>query len=433
MGCATFPFSRRSLMRLSPLCLLPLVLASLSACGGDRSAAGPPILAFEGGTVIVGDGSTPIEDGVVLVQGDRILGVGPRGSVQVPSNAERIDATGRTLLPALVNTHMHLPGESEALVEALEHLAYYGVGVAASLGMDVEGPLFDIRQTPLEGAARIRSAGRGITRPEPGRTEVPYWVTNEGAARIAVQEQAMIPVDLIKIWVDDRGGQYEKLGSDLYTPIIQEAHSVGLRVTAHIFALEDAKGLLRAGIDGFAHGIRDQDVDEELLSLWRERPQVVLVPNLPDPGVAQDLSWLAGTVPAARLAELQEGSVDRPQAQAGFDLQARNLMRIHAEGLPIAFGTDGGIPWSAHQELEDMVRAGMSPMDVLVAATRNSARFLGLSDTGTLEAGQVADLLVLNGNPLEDITHTRSISEVYLRGVRIDREALSARLLAREP
>jgi imidazolonepropionase-like amidohydrolase len=410
--------------------LFLLLLTGLTGCGEGPGAGAPPVLAFEGGRVIVGDGSAPIEDGVLLVQGDRILEIGARGSIQVPANAERIDASGRTLLPALVNTHMHLPGAYDALVDALEHLAYYGVGVAASLGMDAEGAIFDVRQTPIDGAARIRSAGRGITRPEPGRTEVPYWVTSEGAARIAVQEQAMIPVDLIKIWVDDRGGQYEKLGPDLYTPIIQEAHSVGLRVTAHIYALEDAKGLLRAGIDGFAHGIRDQDIDEELLALWQERPQVVLVPNLPDPGVAQDLSWLAGTVPAARLAELQAGSVDRPQARAGFDVQARNLMRINEAGLPIAFGTDGGIPWSAHQELEDMVRAGMAPMDVLVAATRNSARFLGITDTGTLEAGQIADLLILDGNPLADITQTRRISEVYLRGVRVDRDALSARFTA---
>jgi len=231
----------------------------------------------------------------------------------------------------------------------------------------------------------------------------------------------------VKIWVDDRNGAYEKLGPELYGAVIDEAHQHGLRVTAHIFELEDAKGLLRAGVDAFAHGVRDQDIDEEGVALFRERPNVFVVPNLPNRGVAAEWSWLAGTVPADELRALQETSIEQPAAQATFGIQARNLVRLNQEGVRIAFGTDGGVPWAAHLELEDMVAAGMTPAEVIVAATQTSAELLNLTDVGTIEPGKRADFIVLEADPLEDITNTRRIAAVYLRGMEVDRPALSAR------
>ena len=255
---------------------------------------------------------------------------------------------------------------------------------------------------------------------------MPHWVTTEEEARAAVRELAEQQVDIVKIWVDDRGGQYERLSPELYAAVIDEAHANGLRVTAHVFRLEDAKGLLRAGVDAFAHGIRDMDVDDELVALWRERPQVVLVPNLPGPGVAESFDWLSGTVPAERIAEMNAGSADRPAAQEFFGIQARNMVRLSQEGVTVAFGTDGRSPWAVHQELADMVRAGMAAGDVIVAATGTSAAFVGADDLGTIEAGKSADFVVLDANPLDDIANTRAISAVYLRGVAVDREGMGA-------
>ena len=285
---------------------------------------------------------------------------------------------------------------------------------------------FQVRDEVLPNAARYRTVGRGITAPEPGRTEIPFWISTEEEARAAVQELAPRNVDMVKIWVDDRNGQFEKLTPELYGSVIDEAHQQGLRVTAHVYTLEDAKGLLRAGLDAFAHGIRDMDVDDEVVELFAERPNVVLVPNLPNPGVDTDLSWLSGTIPPDQLEQMQERSVDRPAAQEAFGIQARNLARLSAEGVTIGFGTDGGAGWSPHAEMEDMVRAGMTPADVIVAATRNSADLLALDDLGTLEAGKSADFIVLEANPLDDITNTRRIVDVYLRGTAVDRAALSA-------
>ena len=387
--------------------------------GFAMPASAQSVTAYEGARLIVGDGRV-IENATLVVDGAKIAQAGGAADVRVPAGATRVNLAGKTVMPMIIDTHVHLSPTRDALIRDLKLRAYYGVSAALSLGTDGYEVL-DLRGQTIPGAARFLSAGRGITMPEPGRTTVPYWVTTEAEGRKAVEELAAHKVDIVKIWVDTRDGKYKKLTPEIYGAIIDEAHKRGLRVTAHIFDLEDAKGLMRAGIDAFAHGVRDRDIDDELVAMFKQRPNLVLTPNLPDRGVKVDLSWLRAGLPADEFAKLEAANTDRPAAQAFYGIQARNLAKLNAAGVRITLGTDGNRPWGPHEEMQDMVLAGMTPMQVIVAATRNSAEFLRLADAGTLQAGKSADFIVLDANPLDDITNTRRISAVILRGAAVDR------------
>ena len=392
---------------------LAAVLAVL--CGNHPASA--QVVAYESARLIVGDG-TVIGNGTIVVDGSKIVQAG--ANVSVPAGATRIDLAGKTVMPMIIDTHVHLSPTRERLVLDLKRRAYYGVSAAMSMGTDnIE--LLPMRGETIPAAAKFLSAGRGITMPEPGRITVPYWITTEAEGRKAVEELAGQKVDLVKIWVDTRDGKYKKLTPEFYGAIVDEAHKRGLRVAAHIFDLEDAKGLIRAGVDALAHGVRDKDIDDELVAMFKQRPNLILTPNLPDRGVKTDLSWLQGSLSAEAMSNLEKTNVDNPQAQAFFGIQARNLAKLNALGARITMGTDGNRPWGPHVEMEDMVVSGMTPAQVIVAATRNGAEFLKLSDQGTLQAGKSADFVVLAANPLDDITNTRKISSVVLRGAAVDR------------
>ena len=375
------------------------------------------VTAFEGARLIVGDGRV-VENATLVVEGTRILQAGSAADVRVPAGATRVSLAGKTVMPMIVDTHVHLNTTRDALIRDLKQRAYFGVSAALSLGLD-GFELLGMRNELIPGAARYFSAGKGITRIEPGRPTI--QINSEAEARKAVQENAAHRADIIKVWVDEREGKVEKVTPAQYAAVIDEAHNRGLRVTAHIVHMDDAKGLMRAGLDAFAHGVRDKDIDDETVSMFKARPYLTLTPNLPDRGVKKDLSWLRAGLPAEEFAKLVEANKDDPKAQAYHAIQARNLAKLNAAGVRITLGTDGNRPWGPHEEMEDMVLAGMTPMQVIVAATRNSAGFVGMTDAGTLEAGMSADFIVLDANPLDDITNTRRISSVILRGAAVDR------------
>ncbi|MEO8256525.1 MAG: amidohydrolase family protein [Acidobacteriota bacterium] len=399
------------------------ILVVLAAGSATAFGQAPPtgVTVFEGARVIIGDGRAPIDNASFVVTGGRIVQVGRAADVRVPAGAARVSLAGKTVMPAIIDTHTHLSQTREMLIDDLRRRAYFGIGAAMSLGQDTTDVSSRMRAETLPGLAKYFTAGRGITAPEPGRTTAPYWVSTAAEARTAVQENAARKVDIIKIWVDDRMGTVKKLSPDLYKVVIDEAHKNSLRVIAHTYTLEDAKATLSAGLDAFAHGVRDRDVDEAFLALVKQHRNLVLGPNMPDRGVVADIDWLRPSLPPAQFETLQKGNTNRPDAQAFWGIQARNLAKMSAAGVRIVVGTDGNTPYAPHIEMADMVAAGLTPMQVLVAATRNGAEFLKLADTGVIDANKAADFLVLDANPLDDIANTRKISAVYLRGAAVER------------
>jgi imidazolonepropionase-like amidohydrolase/streptogramin lyase len=414
-----------------------------------------PATIFEGARLVTGDLRAPIENAAFLVENGRVTEVGTKGAVRAPAGARRVELTGKTVMPALVDAHVHLGYRAgttfsaenytrDHLLDELDRFSYFGVAAVLEAGTGRGLLPFQVRAEAHSGA-RYLTAGRGFAMPNAGpgvpMRDAAYGVTSEAEARRDVQELAARHPDLIKIWVDDRNGTVEKLAPNLYRAIIDEAHTHGVRVMAHIAALDDAKDLLRAGVDGFAHVVRDKDVDEELIAMLRQRPGVFFVETLWGERNAiygGKPAWLGepllgGALSADEIKLLADGfSAGRSTESAQRLL--RNVAALNRAGVRLGLGTDtGGVTGGGYfglsslVELELLVKAGLTPAQAIVAGTRTSAGILGLDALGTIERGKSASFIVLDANPIADIANTRQIAAVYLDGAEVDRGALRRR------
>jgi imidazolonepropionase-like amidohydrolase len=403
---------------------LPLVALAMSLTSASLLSA--QTTAFTGATLIDGTARAPVPNATLLVRDGRVVAAGPAAAVPIPAGATRVALDGRFVIPGLINAHGHVNGPSD-----LDTYAAYGVTTVYSLGGE-PASVFTARaqqNTPSLARARVFVAGPVLT---------PNTVDE---ARSMVAAVAAQQVDIVKIRVDDNLGTATKMPREVYRAVIQEAHARGLRVAVHFYYLADAKDLLDAGADFMAHSVRDEPVDAAFRRDLRTK-NVCYSPTLmrevstfvyeSTPAFFTDSLFLAHANPQwvamlrepARQASTRT-SVSAQKYKAQLPLASRNLKALADAGVGIAMGTDTG-PTGRFQgyfelmEMEMMVDAGLTPQQVLQAATLNAARCLRIDrELGTLEAGKWADFVVLDASPLERISNVRRIRSVWIAGNRV--------------
>jgi imidazolonepropionase-like amidohydrolase len=451
--------------------MLRRTLALLAIALFAASPAPAQTILFEGARVIPGDGSAAIENAAILSQNGVIARLGTKGDIALPAGGARVDLSGKTVMPAILSPHVH-PGfqrrlsyraenfTRETILDDLNRELYFGISTVQSLGVergdDITLTIKADQAAGRLGGAQLFTAGRGIGAPnagpgDPVYADFAYAVTTEDQIRRAVDEQTARSVDIVKIWVDDRGGRAPRLPIPLALAAIDEAHKHNTKIAAHIFYHDDALALANAGINLFAHLVRDKEMSDDLIATMVKH-NVYVNPNLgaPERGThASTPAWadeprLAGllrdTVAPEVIARIQssfEGRnpTDVARATAQYAILKTNVAKLARAGAKIVLGADTGLRdhifgWAEQKEMEFMAEAGMTPSQVIVASTSRAAEFMGLSDRGLLAPGKRADLLVLDANPLDDIRNTRTIARLYLLGKDVNRAALKASLKA---
>jgi imidazolonepropionase-like amidohydrolase len=447
--------------------MLPWMLAAVSCsspAAQQTSAAALGVTIFEGARLITGDGSAPIESSAFIIENTKFSGVGKKGGLHVPAGATHVDLTGKTVMPAMVDIHSHLGFlkqsdgsmskanfNRENVLDHLNRYAYHGFAAVISSGTDIGELPYQLREEVHPNAALFRTVGRGLAWPgsgpfDPARNDVPYSVTTEAEARAAVRDLAPHHPDFVKIWVDDRNGRQKKLTPPLYTAAADEAHKQNLRAIAHVFDLDDAKGLVRAGVVGFMHMVRDKDIDEEMIALLKQHPGVFFGPNIGITSRGLDArrpAWLDApllheTIPPAQIQKLEQSFTNRKpdvlaRTREDWERAKRNIATLRANGVTLALGSDSAgdpsrtLGWHAIWEVESLAAAGIPPMEVITMSTKTAAEILRLDQLGTVATGKSADFIVLDANPLENMSNIRRISNVYLRGQAVDRAAMRTR------
>ena len=417
---------------------------------------------YEGARLVTGDGTPAIEQGSLLIDNGVIAQIGRVNEVKSPAGVRRVDVSGKTIMPALIATHVH-PGfqrgttylasnfTRETVMNDLDRALYFGVSYAQSLGIETGDLLYDVRNE----RPSLLIAGRGIGSPNAGPggatyAGMAYEVTTEAESRQAVEALAARKVDIVKIWVDDRNGRAPKLSPPLYRAIINAAHARGLRVSAHVFYHDDAVDLVDAGVDSFAHLVRDRVMDDALVAAIVKRG-VYVMGNLSFPRRSAYPSVPRWLTPGDPLQVLLTESVSAPvldrmrayfsardpkavaAARQRYDILAASMAKLGRAGAKVVLGADTGLEdhlfgMAEQLELQALVEAGLTPAQAITASTSRAAEFLRLKHTGALRRGLDADFLVLDGNPLDDIANAARIASVVIKGAEIDRRALRARI-----
>lgn len=421
--------------------LLPLLFVLALACT-SREQTSQPYTAFTGANIIDGSGADPIQNGVLLVQNGRVVAVGTKENVSIPEHTTIRDVSGKTVLPGFINAHGHVGDvkgidgghySRENIIDNLSLYARYGITTVVSLGGDRKDaePLRAVNDTTSTQRARLFIAGEVINGNTPAE------------ALAVVDSNHHMGVDFMKIRVDDNLGSSSKMTEEVYRAVINRSHELGYKIATHMYYLDDARKLLNAGTDMLAHSVRDLPVDDGFIRLIKEK-KVCYCPTLTrelstfvygdtadffaDPFFTReyDSATIQPLKDPARQLQVSNNQSAKTYRQQ-LPTAMANLKTLCDQGVPIVFGTDSGIPtrfmgYFEHLEMKMMAEAGLTPMQIIVSATKNAAEYMGLKDLGTLSPGHRADFIVLDADPLADIRNVRQISGVYISGDEVRRK-----------
>jgi imidazolonepropionase-like amidohydrolase len=446
-------------LRIGSFFLAFVLVCRLSAAGLAAPEPAGATVALTGFRLIDGTGRGPVENAVLVIRGDKVSAVGPSDSVKCPQDAQLIDCRGQTIIPGLISDHSHVglvDGTSikpenynrQNILRQLRQYEAYGVTTVMALGLngDLFYPLRDQQHAGQSPGADLFGADRGIGAPlgappvallPVGEDQI-YRPETAAEAAADVRQMATRHPDLIKLWLDDLLGTAPKLKPEIYRTAIEEAHRLGLRVACHIYYLDDAKAVLRAGVDVIAHGVRDKPVDAEFIEQLKARSAWYVATLALDeasyvfaeqPGWTKARFFQNSLQPALQAQLSNPAYLQRMQTNPKVPIfkqavatNEQNLKTLYEAGVKIGFGTDSGaiplrIPgFAEHRELQLMVQSGLSPLQALTCATGRAAELLGLTDRGELRPGKLADFVILTANPLEDISNTEKIDAVWHRG-----------------
>jgi imidazolonepropionase-like amidohydrolase len=404
-------------------------------------------------TLIDGTGRAPIKDAVIVIEGARITQAGSKNDVKFPENAVVIDASGKFVTPGLADMHNHLrDGTSsrrpQALGNARQLLAF---GVTTVFFPNANLQLLDTlkQQSAPDNSAYPHIFGAGpIVTVKGGSLSGELRSPNTAdEARAVVKEMKAANVEAIKLGYDDNTWAMKKslplLKEEVVSAIIAEAHHQGLKVFVHAPMLEQAKVVLRAGADGLMHGIIDKPVDDEFITLMKKNRACYVSTLAMFEAVSDIAVWASReaaydsrkTYPSA-IIEAYTSNAAREQMESFLTNSAftkthlptlrTNLKMINDAGILIVTGTDTGFygvftGLASHLELILHAEAGLKTADIIKAATINAARMIGREkESGTIEEGKIADLLILDANPLDDIRNIKRIHRIIKSGTVFD-------------